>query len=66
MLETLAKILWEIHSHRYKPLYEVNEDNEGAPYSLKWDRLPERTSDHEEVDKDFFRRMAQQVLENIK
>lgn len=61
-LEQLAKIFAEIHANDFPPFYE-----EKGFKSNFWSELPEKSSNHkEQLDKDFFMRMARQVYEILK
>lgn len=67
-VESLAAILSEIHSHRLEPFFGENlaEDDDipdGVSYwNGKWDSLEDISSDEEDVDKRFFRRMAEKII----
>jgi len=55
---SLAKILSEIHSHTLYPFYSRKP-------SAFWEELEDISSDKNEVDKQFFIKMAREILNKI-
>ncbi len=58
-VQILTVILLQIHAYNYSPFYEKDEDN-------LWDKIPEKSSTTNEIDKVFFRNMADWVINFLK
>ena len=56
LTESLAKVLWKIHSHSLYPYYVKNKD-----YEESWNEL-EEISKPEDVSKSFFREIVKTEL----
>jgi hypothetical protein len=61
-VEQLAKIFAEIHAYDFSPFYEGKDFK-----SNFWVELPKKSANHkEQLDKDFFIKMAHQVYDVLK
>lgn len=56
---SLAKLLSEIHSHSLQKFYSNKK-------STFWDELEEKSTSKDEVDKEFFLRMAEHIIFELK
>lgn len=64
-VDSLAETFALIHAHCFQPFYDWDGKAEPDEFSFCWDRLPEKSEASENVDKDFFRKIARFALERL-
>lgn len=67
MRDELAKILWEIRANQFPEWNRHDDDVDCYPgeEDLSWDSLQEMSDNPDLVSKDFYKRLADSVIERL-